>query len=105
MAKQKKRVARIEPKALCNSMLVSRYKRQWYHGASPTKKNLFPNPYVVSEPRIGDIWECSCMNWTRNNPREDCKHILRVKLQYAVPTPVAPVGVGLQMTFTGRIFR
>jgi len=27
----------------------------------------------------GHAWECSCPSWTRNMPRSDCKHILRIK--------------------------
>ena len=34
----------------------------------------------------GDGWACSCMAFTRNMPREDCKHILKVKLFESMST-------------------
>jgi hypothetical protein len=45
-------------------------------------------PYIVSHKTQGanggnvteDGWACSCGAFTRNTPREDCKHILKVKL-------------------------
>jgi hypothetical protein len=52
----------------------SNYARQW------NVKGSRPAPYVVSLGGIGD-WRCSCFAWTQNIPREDCKHVLRVKLK------------------------
>lgn len=34
-------------------------------------------------------WECACPNWTQNTPREDCKHILLVKLMLQTMSPDA----------------
>ena len=42
-------------------------------------------PYIVSHKKDGE-WQCSCPAWTRNTPREDCKHILKVKLVEKVPS-------------------
>ncbi len=38
------------------------------------------NQYVVSQRGDGEF-ECSCRSWTTTVPREDCKHILRKKLE------------------------
>lgn len=55
-------------------------------------------PYIISRKKSSnqDIlqstsWACSCPAWTRNMPREDCKHILKVKLMEKVPLDSAPV--------------
>jgi len=34
--------------------------------------------YIVSETIEGG-WQCSCKAWTTHKPRQDCKHILKVK--------------------------
>lgn len=74
------------------------YKRRWAVSGSAA------TPYVVSESTDGN-WACSCMNWTRTHPREDCKHIMRVKLQTAQHVPV-PVNNSLAMpTYSGRKMR
>jgi len=57
------------------------YDQQWHVPGSGQK------PYVVS--RAGTGWSCDCMSWTRNMPREDCKHILRVKLEQLVSGPAS----------------
>jgi len=36
--------------------------------------------YTVSQEKLSTYWHCSCPAWTRNTPRTDCKHILKVKL-------------------------
>jgi len=42
-------------------------------------------PYIITHynhtngSTTEEGWACSCMAFTRNTPREDCKHILRVK--------------------------
>jgi hypothetical protein len=41
-------------------------------------------PYIVSHKKDGE-WQCSCPAWTTTTPREDCKHILKVKLYEKVP--------------------
>ena len=100
MAKQQKRAVEIHK--IVNPRFG--YVSQWTHGASPTKNNSSPDPYTVREAKDGN-WSCSCMNWTRNHPREDCKHILRVKMQEAKPVEVK---VQPKMQFvqaTGRVFR
>jgi hypothetical protein len=39
------------------------------------------SPYIVSiSDESGGTWACSCPAWTRTVPREDCKHIMRVRL-------------------------
>jgi hypothetical protein len=102
MARQQKKEVRV--RAISGYPNSSQYKRQWAVDASPTTKTPNPNPYTVSEAKDGN-WSCSCMAWTRNHPREDCKHIMRVKLQEAVP---AEIKVSPKMQFvqsTGRVFR
>lgn len=46
-------------------------------------------PYIISHKKDAagsDIeWQCSCPAWTTSKPREDCKHILKVKLIEGVP--------------------
>lgn len=78
------------------------YKNQWAVASQSSKGK---HNYVVSECHDGS-WECACMNWTRTMPRQDCKHILKKKLELQVgfkpeiskPTkPTMPVG--------GRFFR
>ena len=74
------------------------YKGQWYVSGSAN------TPYTVSEATDGN-WSCSCMAWTRNHPREDCKHIMRVKLMENTPVEVK---IEPKMQFvqsTGRVFR
>lgn len=74
------------------------YKNQWNVSGSAAL------PYTVSEATDGN-WSCSCMAWTRNHPREDCKHIMRVKLRENTPVEVK---VEPKMQFvqsTGRVFR
>ncbi len=93
MAKQQKKEVTITVKHAS-----AWHKRQWYVSGSAA------TPYTVSEAKDGN-WSCSCMSWTRNHPREDCKHIMRVKLTGAVP---AEVKVQPSMQFvaaTGRVFR
>lgn len=58
-------------------------------------------PYIVSHKTngangstTGDGWACSCMAFTRNTPREDCEHILKVRLHegLGMSKPVIPTG-------------
>jgi hypothetical protein len=46
-------------------------------------------PYVVSHKKnaAGSSleWQCSCPAWTTTTPREDCKHVLKVKLTEGIP--------------------
>ena len=65
---------------------MTTYARQFDVGSftDPAKK-----PYKVSERQDGG-WECSCPAWTRNTPRKDCKHILKVKDAMRV-APASPV--------------
>lgn len=100
MAKQQKRAVRVSK--IANPRYG--YKGQWTVSASPTSKNPNPDPYTVSLANDGN-WSCACMIWTRNHPREDCKHIMRIKLAEAVP---AEVKIEPSMQFvqaTGRKFR
>src|SRR5271166_1561749 len=83
MAKQQKRA--VEVHKIANPRYGN--KGQWTVSASPTSKNLNPDPYTVSLANDGN-WSCACMIWTRTHPREDCKHIMRVKLAEAVPAEV-----------------
>src|ERR1039458_3428347 len=95
MAKQQKQAVTVTRKQI---VLHYAYKNQWHVSGSAA------SPYIVSEAKDGN-WSCSCMAWTRNHPREDCKHIMRVKLSEAVP---AEVKVEPSMQFvqaTGRKFR
>jgi hypothetical protein len=55
-------------------------------------------PYIVSHKTNGsngstteDGWACACMAFTRNTPREDCKHILKVKLFEGMSTAAKAV--------------
>lgn len=51
-------------------------------------------PYIISRKTAGVsgvLWGCSCPAWTKNSPREDCKHILTVKLGEKIPIVKAPV--------------
>lgn len=49
-------------------------------------------PYIVSHRTDGQVngsvtsdgWACSCMNFTRNVPRTECKHILKVMMSEGV---------------------
>ena len=93
MARQSKAVVTVT--ALPNSY---GYKRRWAVSGSAA------TPYTVSEATDGN-WACSCMNWTRTVPREDCKHVMRVKLMTATPIPV-PINKSLTLpTYTGRKMR
>ena len=92
MAKQQKKQVTVTGKSPSYA-----YRNQWYVSGSAAE------PYIVSEAKDGN-WSCSCMAWTRNHPREDCKHIMRVKLLESKPTE-APIVKSHQVEFTGRVFR
>jgi len=61
-------------------------------------------PYIVSRKNTGvgyangsttsDGWACACMAFTRNTPREDCKHILKVKLHEGIGLVAKQVPAG-----------
>ena len=81
------------------------YKNRWGVSGSAAM------PYIVSEAKDGN-WACSCMAWTRNHPREDCKHIMRVKLQDQfehgarfAPATVASTPSLAVIQYTGRKMR
>ena len=102
MARQQKKEVRVrEISGYPNS---SQYKRQWAVDASPTKNNLYPNPYTVSEAKDGN-WSCSCMNWTRTHPRTECKHILKVQISTNTPVEVKIEPKMMFVQSTGRVFR
>lgn len=55
-------------------------------------------PYIISHKTNGgngstteDGWACSCPAFTRNVPREDCKHILKVRLSEGIGANAKPV--------------
>jgi hypothetical protein len=100
MAHQQKRA--VEVHKIANHRFG--YKGQWTVSASPTKNNSSPDPYIVSEANDGN-WSCSCMNWTRNHPRVDCKHILKVMLGEARPVEVQATPKMQFVQSTGRVFR
>lgn len=103
MAKQQKRPVSLS--RISNPRFG--YSGQWTHSASPTSKNAYPAPYVVSLAKDGN-WSCSCMNWTRTHPREDCKHIMRVKLSVNTPAPAVTMASTPSLalpTYTGRKMR
>ena len=43
------------------------------------KKGKEPPLWTVYQDLNG-LFSCNCPAWTKNMPRQDCKHILRVKL-------------------------
>lgn len=51
------------------------YQQQWQ---VPSQSSKGKKMYTVSLRHDG-TFECACMNWTRTVPREDCKHILKVR--------------------------
>jgi hypothetical protein len=100
MAKQQKKA--VEVHKIANPRFG--YAGQWTVSASPTAKTPNPDPYTISEAKDGN-WSCSCMAWTRNHPREDCKHIMRVKLAESKPIEIQATR-GMQFVqSTGRKFR
>lgn len=58
-------------------------------------------PYVITHynhtngSTTEEGWACSCMAFTRNTPREDCKHILRVKNFEGITVGAPKVGANL----------
>jgi hypothetical protein len=100
MARQQKQA--VEVHKIANPRFG--YNGQWTVSASPTTKTPNPDPYVVSHAKDGN-WSCSCMAWTRNHPREDCKHIMRVKLQENTPVEVKVTPKMQFVQSTGRVFR
>lgn len=85
----------------------NQYKAQFtVTGKSKNRKTGKPYEYTVSI-RHDETWECSCPNWTQNHPREDCKHILAMKLKQTAGF-VAPLVVDDKLSLeqaTGRKFR
>ena len=94
MAKQQKKEVTVTRRIQC---AVS-YENQWYVSGSGNM------PYTVSEAKDGN-WSCSCMAWTRNHPREDCKHIMRVKLAKQTPVEVKILPSMQFVQAKGRVFR
>ena len=77
------------------------YKNRWSVSGSAVE------PCTVSLANDGN-WACSCMIWTRTHPREDCKHIMRVKLQENTPAPAVTRASAPSLamaTYTGRKMR
>src|SRR5208337_1539915 len=96
MAKQSQKLVTVTP-------LVGNftYENRWAVTGSAA------STYIVSEAKDGN-WACSCMAWTRTHPREDCKHILRVKLQENTPAPAPTMSSAPSLaviTYTGRKMR
>ena len=67
------------------------YARRWAvqgRGRNPytvtIKKNL-----IKGEPPY-DVFGCSCPDWAKHYPRQDCKHIMKIKLEVLAPTQPAP---------------
>jgi hypothetical protein len=96
MAKQQKKEVTVTKSG--DTASWGHYKNKWYVSGSAA------SPYVVSEAKDGN-WACSCMAWTRNHPREDCKHIMRVKLQENTPVEVKITPKMQFVQSTGRKFR
>lgn len=46
--------------------------------------------YTVSKRHDG-TWACSCPAWTRQSPRQNCKHILSILVQQMQAQPPQPV--------------
>lgn len=93
-------MAKQQKKAVSVSLLTYSgiYRHRWEVSGSAA------SPYIVSEDGDGN-WACSCMAWTRTHPREDCKHIMRVKLGLNVPAAISiEPSVTVEVT-QGRKFR
>jgi hypothetical protein len=77
------------------------YKRLW------SVQGRGANPYTVSIKSGGtDVgtWGCSCPDWTKHMPRQDCKHILQVKwdqIKFGVKVKLIPIAT----IKVGRLFR
>lgn len=81
-------------------------KQQWTVLGTKSHKTGNTPEYVVTL-YSDDTWACACMNWTRNMPREDCKHILRKQKELGIGFAVQPITSGLELVGqeTGRKFR
>ena len=97
MAKQQKKEVTIT-RINVSTWKQDSYTSQWYVSGSASV------PYTVSEAKDGS-WSCSCMAWTRNHPREDCKHIMRVKLAEQTPVEVKILPSMQFVQAKGRVFR
>jgi hypothetical protein len=55
-------------------------------------------PYIVSWKKINHPtqteWQCSCKSWTTTVPRQDCKHVVAVKLKEGILVNVTPPNWG-----------
>ncbi|SRR6266566_8296667 len=97
---QKKWKAEAEATAMALKK-STQWTEQWKVLSSNGRKE-----YIVSKCADG-TFACSCPNWTRNFPREDCKHILKKRLEFAsFPTPPINVNINVGLrTPKGRKFR
>lgn len=78
----------------------TRWLQQWKVLSSNGKKE-----YVVSQCE-DKTFACSCPNWTRNMPREECKHILRQRLtMIGTSIILSPNSVLTIKQVSGRKFR
>ncbi|HEV2225740.1 MAG TPA: hypothetical protein VGR56_02925 [Nitrososphaerales archaeon] len=40
---------------------------------------------VYTVRRVGKKWSCNDLGWTKSSPRQDCKHIKRIKKSIGIP--------------------
>jgi hypothetical protein len=94
-----KKISNVAPQLISSTQ----WEKQW------SVEGSRGNYYKVSQHQ-DSTFACACKAWTTTTPREDCKHILLVRLQSiqqtATPqtnTTVSPVNQITQVT--GRRFR
>ena len=69
---------------------------QWsYQGSAKApyivsrKQGYKGNGYATAQQKAQE-WQCSCKSWTTTMPRQNCKHIIAIKLKEKILVDVTP---------------
>lgn len=79
--------------AASSPMFVS----QWaYQGTAKapyiiSRKGGYKGTGYATEQQKAQEWQCSCKSWTTTVPRQNCKHIIAIKLKEGLLNEVTPI--------------
>jgi len=73
---------------------------QWiYQGSAKapyivSRKGGYKGTGYATDAQKAQEWQCSCKSWTTTVPRQDCKHVVAVKLKEGILVNVTPPNWG-----------